>query len=104
MFSVDGWPVSGFFIAISRVKQYNDVQLRGINMRNGGQGRPILKVEGMGYLMRQGDMGVLCRLGALYNYISLSKTRLLLIAMAQPPRANLKVIISFSSIFERVKQ
>jgi hypothetical protein len=28
-------------------------------MRNGGQGRPILKVEGMKYLTRQGDMGVL---------------------------------------------
>jgi len=54
VFSVDGWPVSGFFIAISRVKQYNDIQFRGINMRNGGQGRPILKVEGMKYLTRQG--------------------------------------------------
>jgi len=28
-------------------------------MRNGGQGRPILKVEGMKHLTRQGDMGVL---------------------------------------------
>jgi hypothetical protein len=94
----------GFFIAISRVKQYNDVQLRGINMRNGGQGRPILKVEGMKYLLRQGDMGVLCRLRALYNYISLSKTRLLLIAMAQSLRANSAVIKYFSSIFERIRQ
>jgi hypothetical protein len=73
-------------------------------MRDGGQGRLFLRTEGMKSLMRQGDMGVLCCLGALCDYISLSRTCQLLIATVQPLRAHSVVITYFASIFERVEQ
>ena len=44
-------------------------------MRSKSQGRPVLRNEGMWYLTRQGEMGALCRLVALYKqYFSIEKS------------------------------